>query len=500
MKRTLAVPLLAAGVTLVAVPSPARAEPARLPVAGADLVSVRLESGDLALRVRDAGDVRAGRAGGEPSEVDLDAGPGYAGVVPGRREFAFLGPAGTPVWVLAADGDFPSFDATAVPRGRLAGDAVTVRLLDVEGPGRFHAYAQSGLARIDVLLSSAPGGPAHTTIAAGQRRGGVLWAFDTPGTYRIRLGVAGLDPGGREIGDEATYRIDVPETVPVAATRAERAAGPAPARETAAGGNPAPQRAAAPAPKAAPATGRTVIADGHVDMGPQLDGNTWRIRLRDDTASPPVWRELSDVVLHAVDKTKAKVPPGAAYSFLGPAGSEVWMLPQAQQAGIVWPGWNTQDPSVVNGVTGDVTWRLTSVTGPGRFALFLTGSFGQPEVLFDSGRSLPQHLRVPLNTHAHGSWAFTRPGVYRLGIEMTATTRAGGAVSDRRTLTIAVGGVDPDDAFAAPGSRGGGGSLPRTGSSWVVTAGVTGAASVVAGALLVVATRRRRAGGTVVRD
>jgi putative ABC transporter-associated repeat protein len=157
-----------------------------------------------------------------------------------------------------------------------------------------------------------------------------------------------------------------------------------------------------------------------------------------------------------VDKAKIKVPSGSDYTFLGPAGSDVWLLPQAQQSGIVWPGWNTQDPSVVNGTNGNVTWRLTSVNGPGEYKLFLTGSFGKPEVLFDSAKSLPQQMAIPPNTHAHGNWAFTKPGVYRLGVQMTATTKAGRSVTDTRTLNVAVGPVDPNTAFPS-GSSGGGG-------------------------------------------
>jgi len=509
MKRVLAALLCAAGLTAAAPPLAARADPPALPVAGADLVSVGVTAGDLTLRARDAAQARAGSPGRPPGDLRFDAGAGFAGRVPDRGELAFLGAPGTPVWVLATEGDFPSFDATAVPRGLLAGDTVTLRLAGVEGPGRFHAYGLSSLGRVEPLLGS--GGPATTTLRAGQRRAGVLWAFDAPGTYEVRLAASGTDAGGNQLGDEATYRVDVPEITPPpldarvpssAAAPAQRAAvlpEAASLPEAAPAAKAAPPKAAPPkaAPaKAAPATGRKVIADGHVDMGPQLEGDTWTVRLRDDTGSPPVWRELSDVVLHAVDKSKIEVPSGADYAFLGPAGSDVWMLPQAQQSGIVWPGWNTQDPSVVGGTTGDVTWRLTSVSGPGEFKLFLTGSFGKPDVLFDSGKALPQQLRIPPNTHAHGSWAFTKPGIYRLGIEMSGTTKAGRAVSDRRTLAVAVGAVDPQDAFGPgggddAGDNGDDGRLPRTGFSVVAAVGV-GVLLVVAGTVLLRFARRRR--------
>lgn len=512
MKRTAG--LLAAAVLAIATtPAAARAEPPALPVAGADLVSIRLDKGALSLRVRDAGQARRGEPGHDPAEVRLDAGGGSAGAVPGRAGFGFLGAPGTPVWVLSgAGGGFPFWDTTAVPRGRFAGDAVTLRLREVDGPGRFHAYTVSSFGVPTPLLGAGVDAPRAMSLPAGARAGAALWAFDAPGSYRITL-----DASAGGLTTRATYRVDVPAFSPAPplpvprpalAEQPARVAPPTtPAARQAPLAAPAPPKAAGLA-ATAPATGRKVVADGHIDMGPQLAGGAWRIRIRDDTGSPPVWRELSDVVIHAVDKARIKVPPGADYAFLGPAGSDVWLLPQAQQSGIVWPGWNTQDPSVVGGTRGDVVWQLTTVDGPGAFKLFLTGSFGKPDVLFDSAKALPQRLSIPPNTHAHGNWAFTKPGVYRLGVRMTGTTKAGQSLSDSRTLTIAVGAVDPNTAFGGGSSGGGsngggskgggsnGGGLARTGSGWVIPAAAGGVLLLVLGAALVLATRRRSLNST----
>jgi putative ABC transporter-associated repeat protein len=509
MKRTAS--LLAAITLAIAInPAAAHAEPQTLPVAGADLVSVRLDGGALSLRVRDAGQARRGEPGHDPRDAPLSG--GSAGTVPERAGFGFLGKPGTPIWVLGgAGGGFPFWDTTAITAGRVAGDTVTLRLAGVEGPGRFHAYTVSSFGAPAPLLGTAEGAPRSMTLPTGVRTGAALWAFDAPGSYRITL-----DASAGQLTTQATYQVEVPTISPAPAAPVPRPAlvsppAPAPATTAPADTLQAPEAPAVPkvAAQAAatPATGRKVFADGHVDMGPQLDGNTWRVRIRDDTGSPPVWRELSDVVIHAVDKAKIKVPSGTDYAFLGPAGSDVWLLPQAQQSGIVWPGWNTQDPSVVNGTSGNVTWRLTSVNGPGEYKLFLTGSFGKPDVLFDSAKSLPQQMAIPPNTHAHGNWAFTKPGVYRLGVQMTATTKAGKSVTDTRTLNVAVGSVDPNTAFGG-GSSGGddndGGSsdgsndggLAGTGSNWVIPVAAAGVLLLVVGAALVVATRRRSLNST----
>ncbi|MBT0774034.1 TIGR03773 family transporter-associated surface protein [Kineosporia sp. J2-2] len=216
------------------------------------------------------------------------------------------------------------------------------------------------------------------------------------------------------------------------------------------------------------ATDRVVISDGHVDMGPRIVDGTWRVQLRDDTQSPSVWRDIDSVVLHGSEATRITVPSGDAYSFLGETGSEVYVFPQTQRAGVVWPGWNTQDPSVVDGVTGDITWTVQSVDGPGDFHLFLSDSFGNPSLIFDGGKPYPQSTRIDPNTHVHGSWAFSKAGVYQVHMQMSATSTQGQALTDSQTLYLAVA-TSADGIPAGTGQSGlaedaGGDTSTSTGS------------------------------------
>ncbi|MGL5857889.1 MAG: TIGR03773 family transporter-associated surface protein [Angustibacter sp.] len=203
------------------------------------------------------------------------------------------------------------------------------------------------------------------------------------------------------------------------------------------------------------AADRTVIADGHVDIGPRMVDDRWVFQARDDNASPPRWRDIGSIVLHVQESSRITVPDGDGYAFLGEAGSPVYVLPQVQRAGLVWPGWNTQDPSVVDGVRGDVTWTLRGVDGPGEFNLFVTDSFGQASAVFDGAKAFPQATRVRPNTHAHGNWSFSEPGIYQLEMSMSGTTQDGDAVTDTRTLVLAVA---TDPGAAPPASSGGGSS------------------------------------------
>ncbi|MFU8849513.1 TIGR03773 family transporter-associated surface protein [Micromonospora sp. SL1-18] len=515
--RAAATGFAAALLALTAGVVPANAATVSVDAAGADLVSLSVVDGDLSLRIRDAGQMARQAVGHDPADVTLGPDGGVAVRVPQNEAFSFLGAPGTALWSLTpGDAGLPALDTTGVDRGEVQRDAVRLSLTAAEGPGHFTAYTLSGLGAPRLIL----GADARDVALPAAARIPMVWAFDAAGDYRLTLAASATLSTGRTVTTESTYRVSVPPIrpgpaaplpAPAAAVKAHASPlagakavpGAASAAPTAMS-SPATPEAAKAAPARAATTGvRRVISDGHVDMGPQLSGNDWTIRVRDDTASPPVWREVADVVLHVKDNAKATVPAGAG--FLGRPGDTIWLLPQAQQAGIVWPGWNTQHESVVTGTRGNVTWTLAGVDGPGRFTLFLTGSFGNANVLFDSAKSLPQRLPIPPNTHAHGNWAFSKPGLYRLAVQMSATTTAGRTVTDSKTLTIAVGdNTNPNSGFSGGsgtggagkpgnGDSGGTGRLPRTGESWVIPVVAGGLLLVLTGALLRLAARRRDA-------
>ncbi|QIQ06607.1 hypothetical protein HA039_01110 [Streptomyces liangshanensis] len=232
---------------------------------------------------------------------------------------------------------------------------------------------------------------------------------------------------------------------------------------------------------------RTVVGDGHVDLGPRFDRGRWAVEIRDDTADPATWRAPDDVVLQVGDAARITVPDDRAFAFLGEPGARVWLLPQVQREGVLWPGWNSQDPEVAATVDREVTWQLTGVRGPGDFVLFLNGSFGTPTVLFDGRKPLPQETGIELNSHVHGNWAFTRPGTYLLDVRMTAEDKDGTHYEDSSTLRFSVGPQDPRRAFAPPPSAG-----PADGSAALLRWGAGGALAVVAAVVTPLVRRRLR--------
>jgi surface-anchored protein len=186
----------------------------------------------------------------------------------------------------------------------------------------------------------------------------------------------------------------------------------------------------------------TTIAAGHVDaFAVRLEGLGLAIYVRDSTgAGNPVWRPPGDVVLVAKPESRTSVPDNSQFSFLGPPGSPVWVLPQIQNPALLWPGWTTEE--VENGaVAGNsIRWTLLSIQGPGGFALFSTDQFGTPAVLFNSTSGLPSSFNIAAGVHAHGNWAFKAAGRYILQVQASATLPSGAPVSANAALTFDIQG------------------------------------------------------------
>ena len=182
------------------------------------------------------------------------------------------------------------------------------------------------------------------------------------------------------------------------------------------------------------------ISVGHVDLGPRLIDGQWRAGLRHDAETGAVWRDPNQTVLRVGDAAIMTAPDSADYPFLADvAGKPVYVVPQTQNPGVVWLGWNTQDPAVTATIDRGLTMRVGPVSGPGRAWLFLqSGTFGKPLLLADSGAA-PGDVWIDSGTHVHANWAFSAPGTYTATVTFLGTTTAGEAVSASTTLRFAVG-------------------------------------------------------------
>ena len=219
------------------------------------------------------------------------------------------------------------------------------------------------------------------------------------------------------------------------------------------------------------------ISVGHVDLGPRLIDGQWRAGLRHDAESGAVWRDPNQTVLRVSDAAIMTAPDSADYPFLADvAGKPVYVVPQTQNPGVVWLGWNTQDPAVTATIDRGLTMRVGPVSGPGRAWLFLqSGTFGKPLLLADSGAA-PGDVWIDSGTHVHANWAFSAPGTYTATVTFLGTTTAGEAVSASTTLRFAVGDAASASealAMAAPADS----SAAATSGSAAQGAGSSGSAS-----------------------
>ena len=110
--------------------------------------------------------------------------------------------------------------------------------------------------------------------------------------------------------------------------------------------------------------------------------------------------------------------------------------------------------------SSDVLLSATQVDGPGGLVTYLTGTFGDPEIYFDSSDGFDPSdgyrddtVTLPPDAHTHLSWAFTEPGVYTLDLAAKLQTSP-----DQKPIEVGTGrvtlavGVDPYDVDGMPGA------------------------------------------------
>ncbi|MDR2374146.1 MAG: anchored repeat ABC transporter, substrate-binding protein [Bifidobacteriaceae bacterium] len=104
--------------------------------------------------------------------------------------------------------------------------------------------------------------------------------------------------------------------------------------------------------------------------------------------------------------------------------------------------------------TSEVLLSATQATGPGDVFAYLTGTFGDTDVYFDSSDGFdPSNgykddtMSLPTDAHTHLSWAFTEPGVYRLSLEARVQADATSRPQElgQAVFTFVVG-VNPAEA------------------------------------------------------
>ncbi|MER5213153.1 TIGR03773 family transporter-associated surface protein [Streptomyces sp. NPDC002838] len=399
-----------------------------------------------------------------------------------------------------ADASAPGWDTTGVPDGAMAGDTVRWSLTGLDGPGELKVYSdededeEGGDGAEDALLfDSSDKLPDDHELPVGHQ-GETRWEFSEDGTYQVIFTAEATAADGRELSVGTVYTVVVGDTADGEDTATEEpVAEEAPAEETAEEAQTptavgkavteaveAERRTALVATTAATdvVSDKKVLDEGHVDFAARVVDDKLQIHIKDGTVSGKTsWREPSSVVLHVKPAAKNTLPAGDEFAFLGKGGDPVWLLDQVQQEGLLWPGWST-DNIEAGATKGGVEFSLTAVEGPGTYALYTYDAMSGANVLFNSKDGVPDSFDVPANTHAHGGWAFTKEGTYRLTFKMSGTLANGTKVSDTETVTFAVGDTDPGKVTPGDGSgRGTSGTAGSSGTSDSSSSDTAGSAS-----------------------
>ncbi|WHS50348.1 TIGR03773 family transporter-associated surface protein [Rothia sp. SD9660Na] len=200
------------------------------------------------------------------------------------------------------------------------------------------------------------------------------------------------------------------------------------------------------ASQAAPTVGeeaaaRTILTVEHTDALAMAlaDGQLDLFTYADLPGAPRTRLDPAQTVFNLQDRAETRVSVPAGFDFLGPEGSTIWLAPQTQVAGVLWPGWNTEGihPGELYG--DKLTLELIKTKAPegGAVDVFQSSPFGTERV-FSSREKLPA-LQQPVGSHVHANWAFTATGTYELTFRASATRADGTPVSTEQTYTFVVG-------------------------------------------------------------
>lgn len=246
--------------------------------------------------------------------------------------------------------------------------------------------------------------------------------------------------------------------------------------------------------------------DGHFDLGPRIVDGKLKLQVKDDRSQPASWVDPATLTFSLGDKATLKAPD--ALNFVATPGQDVWMISSSQSAGVPWLGMNSQAEEIVSKTSGEVTFTLVSVEGPGKVSVFTSGGLGGgvgEHLLQEEGSS----YTLPANTHAHQNWVFTAPGTYKLTISAQVTPKQGEQISgedggsgDGAAASSGAGSSEGGSASGAAGSasgsaKGGQAAGASGGKSLAKTGAVSGALNVAGGLMLlavaVLVARRRMA-------
>lgn len=152
-------------------------------------------------------------------------------------------------------------------------------------------------------------------------------------------------------------------------------------------------------------------------------------------------------------------PPGSDWDFMGaPAHSNVWLLPQVEQPGLLWLGfanhsppntfsaYSESDPRVSTMPAKWISYHLRDVrfhgVGAGHVSCWTLDSFGNPIVWYstaDGGISAHDRFLLTEGGHVHVNWAFSHTGWYELDVQASGYLHGSMVFTNSPVATFYIG-------------------------------------------------------------
>lgn len=189
------------------------------------------------------------------------------------------------------------------------------------------------------------------------------------------------------------------------------------------------------------------LSDGHVDAFTVIveDGDL-KLVLKEDITGSGVHRAPESVVLVVSDSAYSD-----ATSAVPAIGGASYYLPQAQQSGLLWPGWDTLGAQAI---AQNIDLNFESVSGPGEVFVFENSGGGVQSVTSDGSFSLSSGsvINQPFPAHRHVHWAFTQPGTYTMQVSAASGSRTSNTATYTWEVGSATPGGNPDNASTGTGN------------------------------------------------
>lgn len=131
-------------------------------------------------------------------------------------------------------------------------------------------------------------------------------------------------------------------------------------------------------------------------------------------------------------------------------GAHIMPLMENLTLDTIWLGLRVRGTGAALGAdrNSDVVLSAVSVDGPGALIAYGTETFGKTEIYFNSQDGIDPEkdkTTLPPDAHTHLSWAFTKPGIYKLAVKAQVKTANGDHQTGQQEFTFAVG-VNPHDS------------------------------------------------------